>query len=93
MPTGLFDYSYNINSSVYPNPMVTEAVITIEPVILNEVKNLTLKLYDMLGRKQGVSYSINNNQLRIKRGNLPSGIYFFTIANGKQTHTGKVAVQ
>ena len=36
---------------------------------------------------------LNNNQLTIKRGNLPGGIYFYNIISGKQTYTGKLAVQ
>ena len=74
---------------LYPNPMVTEAVIEL-PFGNQEV---TLTLYDVMGRRQGVSYILNNNELTIQRGNLPGGIYFFAVTNGTQTYTGKLAVR
>ena len=90
--TGITDINRTL-ISVYPNPMVTEATITLPSVMLSSSKHLFFTLYDRLGRKQAVQYSINNNQLTIKRGNLPGGIYFYNIISGKQTYTGKLAVQ
>ncbi len=87
--TSIAEHTLNHKLTIYPNPMVTEAVIEL-PFGKQEV---ALTLYDVIGREQAIKYSIANNQLTIKRGNLPSGIYFFAVTNGKQTYTGKLAVE
>jgi len=86
---GIDELSTNNSINIYPNPMVTEAIIEL-PLGQQEV---ALTLYDVMGRKQGVSYTVNNNRLTIQRGNLPGGIYFFAVTNGKQIYTGKLAVK
>ena len=47
------------------------------------MREMVLSLYDILGRKQKILYTVNseNNKIKIKvqRGNLLSGIYFYTI--------------
>lgn len=80
---------YDNKVLIYPNPMSTQTKL----IIQGNYRNGEIKLYDLAGREQEISYSINRNELILPRGNLPSGIYFFAVTNGTQTYTGKLAVQ
>ncbi len=83
---------------IYPNPLTTETTIILP--FLNEMESgLFLSLYDILGRKRNISYSINNKinnvvQIKLKRGDLPAGIYFYLINTDKNLiRNGKLIIQ
>ncbi|HBS12149.1 MAG TPA: hypothetical protein DEO36_06325, partial [Flavobacteriaceae bacterium] len=69
---------------VYPNPFKEQATIKISN---NKNVIYTLKLYNDLGQKVKTISNISGTQIRINRGNLKSGVYFFQILYGGKTYT------
>lgn len=90
----LFSVNEVNNSSsvtVYPNPFTTSATIKIDAP--QTLANAYAQLYDMLGNKVS-EVKLQNNQARLQRGNLPSGIYFYkVISENTVLGQGKVAVE
>jgi Tol biopolymer transport system component len=75
----------------YPNPMVTNSFIQCK---LDEYDSYELKFADLLGKNYNISNQKTTEGIVIQRGNLASGIYFFTISSGtKVIGTGKLSVQ
>ncbi len=74
----------------YPNPMSQSARIEIESVLVDEG---VFEVYDALGRLVK-RQEFNGNRFDFQRGNLQSGLYFYTIYS-KQSRiaTGKLTVQ
>jgi len=85
------DYSISLNKAiVYPNPFNEEAIIKI-----NNNKNViyTLKLYNTMGQKVKTISNISGARIKINRGNLKSGVYFFQILFRGKTHAeGKLMI-
>lgn len=76
--------------SVTPNPFIDQAIIEIKGV---EMKETTLNVFDAMGRliKTQKGYG---NQIRMSRGNLTSGLYFYQLLNEKELiNTGKIIVR
>jgi len=75
---------------VYPNPFNEEAIIKINN---NKSEVYTLKLYNSLGRVVKTISNISNSHVKIKRGNLKKGVYFFQILYQGKTYTeGKLMI-
>jgi len=76
--------------SIYPNPAVSEAFVTIENTGLNEVS-----VYDMQGRLVStMSYVANaGEQVRINVESLNSGIYFVRVSNDSAVRAAKLVVK
>lgn len=75
---------------VTPNPFIDQAIIEIKGV---EMKETTLNVFDAMGRliRSQKGYG---NQIRISRGNLTSGLYFYQLLNEKELiNTGKIIVR
>lgn len=77
----------------YPNPFNPSTTISYK---VKEASNVTLKVYDLLGRetatlvnefKQPGNY---NCELRIENGELTSGVYFYTLRAGNFIQTKKM---
>ena len=64
------------NVYLYPNPF--SAYTLIEFKNLKKVKH-TLTLYNSLGQIVRQIYNITTGQIRIERGNLTNGLYFFQL--------------
>jgi hypothetical protein len=63
---------------IYPNPADDHFIIGLSmPAV-----GVTLTLTNSRGRTVRIIENINGTSLRIKRGNLPPGIYFYQIATG-----------
>ena len=103
--TDVDDQAENIPSSLelsqnYPNPFNPETTInyTIPSNVNGEMVNVTLKVYDVLGRevatlvdeyKQPGNY---NCKLKIENGELPSGVYFYRLQSGSYSETKKLVL-
>lgn len=84
--------------NVYPNPFATEAVIAISNASFNE-KEIKVNVVDALGRGVEpkltvVSSSAGSVKLRIEKGDLVAGMYFFTVLHeGKRAGAGKLMIE
>jgi hypothetical protein len=68
------------NSSVYPNPFSQNAVITLYQPVLNSM--VTVNITDVLGHTVQSQSATGQNEFKISRSSLESGIYLYTIMNG-----------
>lgn len=84
LATDDFNYKTQNKAIVYPNPFKEQATIKISN---NKNVIYTLKLYNDLGQKVKTISNISGTQIRINRGNLKSGVYFFQILHGGKTYT------
>lgn len=76
-------------SSVYPNPVSTETLIS----ICTYAKNATLDLYNSNGQNVKHISNLTGNTFKLQCENLPEGVYFIRIAEGnKILGTGKIVV-
>ena len=76
--------------SVYPNPAVEEAYVTLENAGVNEVA-----VYDIQGRlviKESVNVEAGE-QVRISTATLNAGVYFVTVSNDSTVRTAKLLVK
>jgi hypothetical protein len=77
----------------YPNPFNPTTVINYQ---LPSNSLVTLKIYDMLGREirrlVNEKQTAGNHAVTFDATNLPSGIYFYTIAAGQYTHVKKMVL-
>jgi hypothetical protein len=78
-------------SQNYPNPFNPTTVINYQLPIISQV---TLKVYDVLGREVRIlvseRQSAGNHSAVFDAKNLPSGIYFYTITAGQYTQVRKM---
>jgi hypothetical protein len=81
----------------YPNPFTQTTTI---PYQLSESADVTLEVYDMLGRKIGTlvdkqqssgQYEVNVNQSKVGQ-SLSSGVYIYRLEAGDFQDTGKMTV-
>ena len=76
--------------SVYPNPAVDEAYVTLENAGVNEVA-----VYDVQGRlvsKESVNVEAGE-QVRISTATLNAGVYFVTVSNDSTVRIAKLLVK
>jgi PKD repeat protein len=89
---GISELTYNNhNVSIYPNPFNHTATIEMN----FDPTTSTLKMFDMYGKEvRNISLDYGTNILKLDRGDLPSGIYFYKIQTPDETiATGKVVIQ
>ena len=87
--TGLNE-NQTMTLSVYPNPAVDEAYVTLENAGVNEVA-----VYDVQGRLVS-KVSVNaeaGEQVRISTATLNAGVYFVTVSNDSAVRTAKLLVK
>ena len=65
----------DVGLKVYPNPLVTEALIAVNP----DETIQKVYLYNVEGKLVQAVTNIDNNQYTLRRNNLPSGSYFARI--------------
>jgi len=81
---GKVDYSgtiaikSNLNGKivVFPNPFTTEISLNVNETLKPNTK---VSIYDMLGRKQNVEFTINGSTINCKTGSLPTGSYILKV--------------
>jgi hypothetical protein len=76
--------------NVIPNPFSNSTTIQ-----FTNPQNLVHQLYimDASGRVLREYPNIKGDQIKIERGNLPPGIYFYQLSNVEQSFVGKLAIQ
>lgn len=90
--TGVAALSADENlSTVYPNPMTSEASVLIASSV--NLNNATLKVYDMSGRVVYSMNNINSNGFKLNH-NLNSGLYIVQVENNNTVVLNKkISVQ
>ncbi len=77
----------------YPNPVQKQATVQ---YTLPEAGEVSLEVYDLLGRRVATlvkgSKQAGRHQVRLRGGDLPSGVYFGRLEAGSQTVTQKITV-
>ena len=73
---GIHDIAADADFNIYPNPTYNSATIDLEAFKGNEV---TIELYDIMGRKTKSVNNIKTENYTLQRDNLPSGIYFMNV--------------
>jgi hypothetical protein len=77
----------------YPNPVQEQATVQ---YTLPEAGEVSLEVYDLLGRRVATlvkgSKQAGRHQVRLRGGDLPSGVYFGRLEAGSQTVTQKITV-
>jgi Secretion system C-terminal sorting domain len=77
--------------SVYPNPVLTSAVLQVDDNLLSQ--GCEFRLYDVFGRED-MRIIINQNKTIINKTNLANGVYFYQlISNGTIAGEGKLVVE
>jgi hypothetical protein len=66
---------------IYPNPFTSFTIIQLS----EEMENAELSLYNPDGQRISILDHISGDQIRIDRGNLPAGIYFFRVEQDNRT--------
>lgn len=83
----------DLEIAIAPNPFTNDAIITIPYKILHESEKLFFSLYDVLGNEVK-NLMIETSEYRLKRNNLPEGIYFYRFYNNiKVIGNGKLIIQ
>lgn len=81
----------NSFGNFYPNPLISKSFIKIEGL---NTSDLTLKSYDVQGKKVDIDYRVFDNGIEIYKGNLPQGYYVFEIyLKNKRLKTGRLIVR
>lgn len=73
---GIDDIAADADFNIYPNPTYNSATIDLEAFKGNDV---TIELYDVMGRKAKSVSNIKTESYTLQRDNLPSGIYFMNV--------------
>lgn len=79
--------------SVYPNPFSSKAVITFNSDVNAKY---TARLVDIMGREvyaETINANVGRNSVEMNRNNISTGVYFFTLSDGKATTTKRVIVE
>jgi hypothetical protein len=76
--------------NVFPNPMNDVSIVKIP----SGTGKVDFILYNVTGEKVEELKNISDTQIEIKRGNKPSGIYFYQVSNEKGVvGTGKIIIE
>jgi hypothetical protein len=79
--------------NVYPNPFSSKAAITFTSVVNAK---FTARLVDVMGREvyaETINATTGSNMVEMNRNNISTGVYFFTLSDGKATTTKRVIVE
>lgn len=71
----------------YPNPVKTEAVLK-----LPSISGAKLQLFTLDGKQVQVEYSLENQQLVLKRAQLAVGMYIYKVEQGGHSLKGKLYI-
>jgi YbbR domain-containing protein len=82
----------NLDLSVYPNPVVSNATIELN---LTKKSNVSMNVVDVLGKLVASnSYNLNsgNNKINLDVNNIENGVYFIELNVNGSTSTKKITV-
>jgi type IX secretion system substrate protein len=86
---GIASYNNEIPYSIIPNPFTTVTTIQFNSTIHNAV----LFIYNLYGQKIKTIADISGDKIKIERGTLRSGLYFYELKqNNKNIATGKLMI-
>jgi hypothetical protein len=81
-----------LSAQIMPNPFNSETTVTIQNTN-GKIQNSKLILYDVYGREV-INLPISSSTIKLERGNLPSGIYFYKIMGDNISGvSGKIIVE
>lgn len=81
-----------VKLTAYPNPMVESAVINVSHHV--QLDDAELQIHDMMGKMVRKESGINSNSIRVKREDLPTGVYVYSLfQNGTNIGTGKLIMK
>jgi hypothetical protein len=87
---GIAAEAYTNSSFCYPNPFIAQTTIFSSV----ELKNATLKIYNLPGPEILEEQGISGQQIIVKRNQLIRGVYFYRIIQGNEVMaTGKMVVE
>jgi hypothetical protein len=82
-----FAPSNTITSYAYPNPATDRATL----IVTNEkASNCGIKIFDMYGNSVPLEVTRTSDAFLIRKGDLPAGIYFYTLYSEKFSGSGKI---
>ena len=84
---GINELNANAGFSVFPNPANTAVTVDLH---LFGGKEVSIEIYDRLGRNVKRVSNIKANQYTINRDNLADGIYFINVVSEGKAFSGKV---
>ena len=76
---GIYEHVFLVESKCFPNPFSSSANIEITTPLFGKQSSMSLVLYDVFGKKVEAPFSLFENKMKISRGNLQNGIYFYEI--------------
>ena len=89
-PASVTDLNDDFSVSVRPNPFRDKTVLYFD----NPNNNVfNIQLSDIKGSIIRSYQNVKGNELVIERKDLPAGIYFYTISNGKSQQSGKLQIE
>lgn len=84
----------DIYLTVYPNPFIQQTTFK---YYLNEQSDITLKIFDILGKELTFIHDKNKqtgeHQLAYRSENLNAGVYFYRFTAGDKSASGKIIIQ
>ncbi len=91
--SGIGEIGNHINSlTIYPNPFTTEASVSFYS---DRVERVTEKLTNVLGSEvysKDLDVTMGVNSYSIAKGALTSGVYFYSISDGKSVFTKRIVI-
>jgi len=86
---GIDEFNDQLNFSFSPNPFSTETILETNKVF----RDVYLIIYSSSGKIVKQIKNISGNKIKIERGNLCSGLYFYElIQDNKKIRTGKLVI-
>jgi hypothetical protein len=75
---------------VFPNPMYDEATV----VLAEGMTDVRFSLFNATGQEVRRMENISNNTFTFQKNNIPNGIYFFRVEDGRGKYaTGKISIE
>ena len=86
----------SLTIQVYPNPFINETIIIL-PCSNEDGLSLIFTLYNILGEKQDISYTLyitkDRSEIKLNRGDLQPGLYFYKVkSKNRSIGIGKLII-
>lgn len=79
---------------VYPNPVVSEAIIKIIDSVDLERHKVSITFYNIVGKEVQKFSNLKDSEVRFSRENLASGIYIYQLKVDDRTQsTGRITIK
>jgi hypothetical protein len=91
--TGVKELNSVSSFEIYPNPFSSNAQVS----FTSSVKGvLTAKLTDVIGREvymEKINAQVGSNSIELNKNGLSTGVYIFTLSDGKESMTRRVVIE